>query len=113
LTLDREEADRRKQVGMSLAAESRAYALAIAQQIARAIAESQGTVTSDDVAQQMDAEGISYELLGNAAGSVFRNGFAWTGRVFASARPSSHGRIIREWRLDENPRPKAPRGVRG
>ena len=36
--------------------------------------------------------------LGNAAGSVFKN-MEWTGRVVRSERPSTHGRIIRVWRL--------------
>jgi hypothetical protein len=112
MTLDREEAMRRKEAGIHLASQSRAFALSVAQQIARAIAETNGTVTSDDVAQQMEAEGIPYDSLGNAAGAVFRSGFAWTGRVFASSRPSSHGRIIREWRIDDEPRPAAPRKPR-
>ena len=57
-----------------------------------------GDVTSDEVALIMRDRGLDYSLLGNAAGSVF-DGFAWTGRVVQSKRPSTHGRIIRVWRL--------------
>jgi hypothetical protein len=47
----------------------------------------------------MAENGLDYADLGNAAGSVFDGRFAWTGEVVASRRPSTHGRLIRVWRL--------------
>ena len=96
---DYAEAQRRKKVGMHLAADARPTLLGDAQTIAKQIALRWEVVTSDDVAAVMMAEGMRYEDLGNAAGSVFRSDFAWTGKVTSSIRPSTHGRMIKVWRL--------------
>jgi hypothetical protein len=96
---DYAEAQRRKEVGMHLAADARPTLLGDAQTIAKRIALRWEVVTSDDVAAVMMAKGMRYEDLGNAAGSVFRSDFAWTGRVTSSIRPSTHGRMIKVWRL--------------
>jgi hypothetical protein len=96
---DSVEADRRKEAGKAVAADARATLLEGARCIALAIARRQGTVTADDVAQSMADQGMNYAELGNAAGSVFDDGFKWTGEVIRSARPSTHGRIVRVWRL--------------
>jgi len=93
------EAQARKEAGMARAASARASLLAIAQEHARKIAQAKVTVTSDDVADYMERHGLDYSALGNASGSVFRGDFEWTGQVIASQRPSTHGRIIRVWRL--------------
>lgn len=95
---DEVEAERRKEEGMRRAAEARPALLALAQEIAARIARDTGAVDADDVAMQMHLLGASYEALGNAAGSVFR-GMEWTGEVRKSCRPSTHGRVIRIWRL--------------
>jgi hypothetical protein len=58
-----------------------------------------GTVHADDVAGAMANDGLNYADLGNAAGSVFDCSFQWTGQVIRSLRPSTHGRIVRVWRL--------------
>jgi hypothetical protein len=96
---DQAEAERRKAVGMALAADARHELLAAARGFAAFIAREYGTVTADDVAELMAANGLDYSNLGNAAGSVFDTRFQWTGRVIPSKRPSTHGRLIREWSL--------------
>jgi hypothetical protein len=98
---DAVEAERRKEEGIARAAAARPTVLAVARDVARWLGAVQGTVTSDDVAYRMASLGYSYEDLGNAAGSVFRGGFEWTGEVRASERASTHGRVIRVWRLKE------------
>jgi hypothetical protein len=96
---DQAKAERRKAVGMALAADARHELLAAARGFAAFIAREYGTVTADDVAELMAANGLDYSNLGNAAGSVFDTRFQWTGRVIPSKRPSTHGRLIREWSL--------------
>ena len=93
------EAQRRKDAGMRKAADARGELLIQAQAIARRIAETWSVVTADDVAMCMNQRGIRYEDLGNAAGSVFRSDFEWTGKVTPSIRASTHGRTIKVWRL--------------
>jgi hypothetical protein len=95
---DLAEAERRKEEGMARAASARRELLAVAQGIAQELAQRHGCVHADDVAMEMHLRGSSWEALGNAAGSVFR-GMEWTGDVRQSLRPSTHGRIIRVWRL--------------
>ena len=85
--------------GMAKAAAAKPELLAKAQDCARRIARIRGTVTSDDVAAMMANGGFDYAELGNAAGSVFRGNFEWTGQVIKSHRPTTHGRAIRVWRL--------------
>lgn len=96
LLFDEDESLRRKAVGMQQAAESRKMLLAQAQLIAHNHARIHGTVTSDDVAHAMYAQGYDYAALRNAAGSVFK-GLHWNGTVRKSIRPSTHARIIRVW----------------
>jgi len=95
------EADRRMEEGLALASSSaaRMSLLGVAKAHARAVCLLRGCVTSDCVARRMAERGLDYSDLGNAAGSVFRNEFVWTGDVQKSARVSTHGRIIRVWRL--------------
>lgn len=95
---DPNEAEHRKLFGMALAASARARLLTIAKHHAYRIAERDGEVHMDLVVASMDAEGHDASLLGNAAGSVFR-GMEWTGRMIPSARPSTHARWIRVWKL--------------
>jgi hypothetical protein len=95
---DHAEAQRRKDYGMNLAAGARQELLKLAQESAKRIAHTLGQVTSDDVARDMEASGLNYSELKNAAGSVF-NGFSWTGKVISSSRASTHGRMIKVWQL--------------
>jgi hypothetical protein len=96
---DTAEAERRKVIGKALAADRRHELLAAARGFAAFIARNGNTVTADEVAALMAENGLDYADLGNAAGSVFNVKFAWTGEVVASRRPSTHGRLIRVWRL--------------
>lgn len=96
---DAAEAERRKLAGMELAASAKPELLAEAQRCAVELARRNCCVTSDDVAAEMSRMGRNYDLLGNAAGSVFRGAFEWTGGVKASVRTSTHGRMIKIWRL--------------
>lgn len=98
-TFNRDEANAIGVRGMQLAAESRTDVLRIAQWCARQLARENGEVTSDDVAMEMSKMNTDYDLLQNAAGSVFRGDFEWTGKVIKSIRVSTHGRVIRVWRL--------------
>lgn len=90
---------RRKESGMAKAAAACPQLLATAKNLAHRIAISKGSVTSDDVAFRMAQIGMNYAELGNAAGSVFRGQFEWTGQVVPSERASTHGRSIKVWRL--------------
>jgi hypothetical protein len=93
------EAARRRDAGMSLAVQARELLLTQARLLAHEHAAQHGTVTADDVAALMSAAGMNYADLGNAAGSVFREGFVWTGDVRQSARVSTHRRLVRVWRI--------------
>lgn len=90
---------RRKESGMARAAASCPKLLATAQDLAKRIALTNGTVTSDDVAFRMAQLGLDYSELGNAAGSVFRGAFEFTGQVVQSERATTHGRCIKVWRI--------------
>jgi hypothetical protein len=92
------EAERRKLAGQAAAENGREWLLAQAQRCARQAASVYGTVHADDVAIWMANRGMDYSALGNARGSVFK-GMEWTGQVVRSERPSTHGRILRVWRL--------------
>lgn len=96
---DAAEADRRKIEGKAIAAGARSEVLELARLMALTLARRNGTVNADDVAGMMAANGFNYADLGNSAGSVFDSGFEWTGQVVRSARPSTHGRVVRVWRL--------------
>jgi hypothetical protein len=98
---DSAEADRRMEAGIALASSSqmRNALLRVAQGHARSLCVTQGWVTSDCVCRRMAERGFDYADLGNAAGAVFRGGFSWTGEVQRSTRVSTHGRIIRVWRI--------------
>ena len=99
---DMSEAERRRDVGMAKACarDSRSAMLRYAKVVAVNICiDGDGTVDSDRVAMRMEAEGISYLQLGNAAGAVFRGDFEWTGECRKSSRVSTHARVIRVWRL--------------
>jgi hypothetical protein len=95
---DAAEANRRRDMGMWLAANNKSELLASARGFAAFVAKNQGTVNADDVALMMAENGLDYSDLGNAAGSVFDGRFEWTGQVVPSRRPSTHGRLIRVWR---------------
>jgi len=99
-TLDKDESERLKTNGMELAASNRKELLNIARTIAKEIAVSQGSVTSDDVAMELDNRALP--RLGPAAGSLFTTSdFMWTGQRVRSEQPLNHGREIRVWKLNQ------------
>jgi len=99
-TYDTDESLRLKQKGMELAAEKRPELLRIAREIAKEIATSQGTVTADDVAAELDNR--SLPRLGPAAGSLFKTpDFKWTGLRVFSEQMANHGREFRVWKLNK------------
>src|SRR3974390_296665 len=84
--------------GMKLAADNRCLDLNKARYAAVLYAKRHGTVTADDVYLYLLTSGSDTDL-GPAWGSVFREGFVWTGEWKPSSRPSNHARMIRVWRL--------------
>ena len=91
-----------REAGKELAAVKRAYVLSYAQMLAVSLANSKPDrcVTADDVYRQLALLGHDGNLLGNAAGSLFR-GERWefTGQRKQSVRISNHARWIMVWRL--------------
>lgn len=59
----------------------------------------EGTVTSDDAHELLEADGYPDNALGNAIGSLFRGqpGWADTGRCVQSTRASANARKISVW----------------
>lgn len=65
-----------------------------ARTIALQLANTNGTVTADDVAKRLDAP------LGPLAGSVFKTGdFEFTGERVRSQQKNNHSRELKVWRL--------------
>jgi len=100
ISFDIAEGEQRKEAGLQLAAMERDELLKSAKELAVWMANAYGTVTYDDVFHQLMLAGLHPEMLGNAAGSVFR-GKEWrfTGRWEKSARVSNHARVNRVWEL--------------
>jgi hypothetical protein len=102
LTFDLSEGERRKEDGITQAedAYSRRSLIVIARKIALDIASDRGSVTADDVFMEMEKRNLNPELLGNAAGSLFRGKeFVFFGDWKKSARVSNHARMNRVWHL--------------
>jgi len=94
---DLDEALRRKDKGMALAAERRYTTLDHARRVALNLSLVIDGVTADDVYAELDS--IDREHLGNSAGSIFKDGnWHWLGEWRQSTRVSNHGRYIRVWR---------------
>jgi hypothetical protein len=95
------EGRRQKQEGMDLAAANRSdlldYLRELAEQIARESLH--GTCSIDDVFRRVIPQGFRPEMLGNAAGSLFKyDKWEMMGRK-NSKRISNHAREIKVWRL--------------
>ena len=89
---------RRKESGMRQAADRDMTLLDYARRLAQIVAETYGTVTTDDVQLRLDEYGCG--PLGNAAGSLFRGpDWIFTGDWRTSDRISNHARMNRVWRL--------------
>jgi len=95
-TFDMEESKRLKEHGIRVAAEKRPELLRIARTIAKEIAVSQGTVTADDVAEELRDRALGD--MGPAMAAVFRSrDFEWTGLRVMSKQVSNHGRELKVW----------------
>lgn len=101
-TFDRRAAKEKKSQGMLFAAESRQDILKLAREGAQkaALSREDRTATSEDAQAYLISLGYSPEQLGNAAGSIFKDGeWAFTGGWKNSTRVSTHSRAVRVWRL--------------
>lgn len=90
------------EAGMGLALASRLTLVEDVRVRVRAIALSRPdrTATADDVDTALAAIRSTHSELGNAAGSIFRDGrWLCTGEWRSSTRLSNHARPIRVWRL--------------
>lgn len=91
------ESQRRKTDGIDRAAAAQPSNLELARSIAKKIASQKGTVTADDVGQQLSL--LSIET-GPWAGAIFKSSeWQFTGKWVPSQRVSNHGRMLRVWRL--------------
>lgn len=99
MKFDAVKAELAKNIGMNVAAKKRKWMLEDAQREAYWIAKEEGTVTADKVYERLCHFHYDLNLLGNAAGSIFR-GPDWecVGHT-KSERVSNHGREIKIWRL--------------
>lgn len=93
LTGSSRDEQRKKREGMEISASNNAESLTAFRAIARNI---HGEVTIDDVRDMADNMGIPYTP-GNWLGSVFKDGWEWTGKVVPSTHVGSHGRMVKVW----------------
>lgn len=103
--VDKRSGEQRKRDGMRSAAAEHAddigYARCLAFDIvsAKALRGLKPTITMDEVAVALEAEGKPPLL--NAAGMVFQcNPWKWTGELVKSVRPQSHQNLLRVWLYD-------------
>ena len=97
---DMEESKRLKEHGIESAAEKRPELLRIARTIAKEIAVAQGTVTADDVAEELRDRALGE--MGPAMASVFRiSEFKWTGLRVMSKQVNNHGRELKVWAVNK------------
>lgn len=89
-----------KEAGMARAADGRRDLLEYARRTAVGIALSRPdrTCTADDVQRLLHEQGVGVHALGNAAGSLFRGGWEWTGRWVKSERKHAHANLLRVWK---------------
>ena len=102
LTFDLAEGEHCRDAGIDQAADAfcRRNMIVAAREIASKIASTRGSVTADDVFMEMERRNLNPELLGNAAGSLFRGKeFVFFGEWKKSARVSNHARMNRVWHL--------------
>lgn len=90
-----------KQRGMKKAADANPFLKPCRAAVrAAALGRTDRTATADDASRYLESIGHPADLLGNAAGSLFRGGeWEWTGRLQPSMRPSRHANQNRIWRL--------------
>lgn len=90
----------RRDAGMEQAASHRKEALIAAKAIARSIAHIHGSVSADEVIDELEKLNLSAGELGPAAGSIFKDKSVWEMVGWEpSKRASNHARYIRRWKL--------------
>ncbi len=105
LTFDLPQGECLRDAGMTQAADAyaRRNLIVAARTIAIEIAKSRGSVTADDVFKIMEERNLQPDLLGNAAGSIFRGKeFVFFGDWKKSSRVTNHARMNRVWFLAGN-----------
>lgn len=95
---DMTESERRKEVGMDAAATAGMSVLALARKVAKDLCLEHGETNADEVGQVLWRD-YRIKSLGPVAGSIFKDGFVFTGRRVKSARKKNHAREIKVWRL--------------
>lgn len=98
ICFDATESEKRRDIGMQLAAANQGRPLDAARQIAREIATENG-ITADDVVKEMVRRGYNEHALGNSAGSLFRTGEWRPGGLRKSERVHAHANLLRVWFL--------------
>ena len=91
-----------KREGIERASEGRSDALALGRAYAKKVALSRPDrlVSADDVTFAFVRAGLPADLLGPAAGALFKTPeFEFSGKWMPSNRTSNHGRMNRLWRL--------------
>ena len=102
LDFDLVESERRRDLGIAQVEDAfcRRRLMKEARRLALEIASRRGSVTADDVFAEMYKRGLHPELLGNAAGGLFRSKeFVFFGEWKKSSRVSNHARMNRVWYL--------------
>lgn len=101
-TFDAAASQQAKEQGMALAAENNHELLDFVRTGLVEIARSRPdrSVTADDAARYLVDNGFSVHALGNAAGSLFKDGkFTPTGATVKSVRKHAHSNKLMVWRL--------------
>lgn len=94
---DLDEGKRRKDEAMAKLAEAYPKEIRMARTVAAQMAHVHGSVTADDVREELERRGVEW---GNWAGAIFKHPmFAFTGEFRASTVAERKGGMIRVWRL--------------
>lgn len=97
ITLGAKESNAARDAGIAQAAANRAVILSHARAVARELATNNGETNADEVATELELQGIDSTALGNAAGAIFRgNGWKFVGYK-KSVRLSRHANKIGIW----------------
>jgi hypothetical protein len=97
ITLGAKQSEAARNSGIAQAASHRAEILAKAREVARELAWVNGETNADEVATELELQGVDSTELGNAAGAIFR-GKGWHFAGYKkSVRVSRHANKIGIW----------------
>jgi len=94
------EAEKRKEEGMATAAGTLSASIHLPEirALAHEIGRAYGVCSINDVRAYCDGRGIDYEILGNSAGSIFKDG-SWEPIKYVKARhPKGQAHIVMLWK---------------